>query len=68
VFFSITSREYIPSAPVYYGIVFSLEKATFKKDADFFGKMDPFCEVHWGNDKMIRTKTHDDAGKKPEWN
>lgn len=49
-------------------MVFNIEKAKFKKDADFFGKMDPFCQIHWGNDKMIRTKTHDDAGKLPVWN
>lgn len=30
--------------------------------------MDPFCEICWGNDKKIRTKTHDDAGKTPCWN
>jgi len=68
VLFSVTSRDHVPSAPVLYGIVFKMEKANFKKDADFFGKMDPFVEVHWGNNKRIRTKTHQDAGKNPVWN
>jgi len=50
-----------------YALEFKIEKAKFKKDADFFGKMDPFCEVYVDDEKVLRTKTHDDAGKTPVW-
>ena len=41
--------------------------AKLKKDQDFFGKMDPYCEVTVGQQKK-KTSVAKDAGKTPVWN
>ena len=41
--------------------------AKLKKDQDFFGKMDPYCQVHIGS-QAKKTKVAKDGGKTPVWN
>eukprot|EP00355_Strombidium_rassoulzadegani_P007351 CAMPEP_0168618524 /NCGR_PEP_ID=MMETSP0449_2-20121227/6118_1 /TAXON_ID=1082188 /ORGANISM="Strombidium rassoulzadegani, Strain ras09" /LENGTH=95 /DNA_ID=CAMNT_0008659405 /DNA_START=20 /DNA_END=307 /DNA_ORIENTATION=+ len=43
-------------------------RAEMKQDADFFGKMDPFCVLNHEQGNEYRTNTKDEAGKTPRWN
>jgi Ca2+-dependent lipid-binding protein len=44
-----------------------VERAEFKKDADTFGKQDPFVVIECSSYKY-QTKVIDEGGKKPVWN
>ena len=44
-----------------------IKEATFLKDADMFGKQDPFIQFTYDN-KVYKTKTQDDAGKHANFN
>lgn len=41
--------------------------AKLTRDTETWGKMDPFCVVKVGGQQQ-RTRTHNDAGKYPQWN
>ena len=43
-------------------IELKLKEARFLKDADFFGKQDPFLQFNYGG-RIYKTKVHDNAGK-----
>jgi Ca2+-dependent lipid-binding protein len=44
-----------------------IKEATYLKDADMFGKQDPFCDFTYGG-KKYKTAVQDDAGKKANFN
>ena len=44
-----------------------IKEAKFLKDADMFGKQDPFIQFTYDN-KVYKTKTQDDAGKHAKFN
>jgi len=44
-----------------------IKSATFLKDADTFGKQDPYIKFLY-NGKKVETDVKDDAGKAAEWN
>ena len=44
-----------------------IKKATFLKDADMFGKQDPYIQFMY-NGKQVKTDVKDDAGLNAEWN
>jgi Ca2+-dependent lipid-binding protein len=41
--------------------------AKFKRDTDFFSKMDPYCKVKLGNQEW-KSKPHEGGGKTPNFN
>ena len=42
-------------------------EARLTRDTEFFGKMDPFCQVEYRQQKF-KTKVKQNAGKTPVWN
>jgi Ca2+-dependent lipid-binding protein len=44
-----------------------IKSATFLKDADTFGKQDPYIKFKY-EDKELKTDVKDDAGLAAEWN
>ena len=48
-------------------LIVKIVEAKFLKDADIFGKQDPFMKV-FHDGREFRTTTKDDAGKHAIWN
>ena len=44
-----------------------IQKASFKKDSDTFGKQDPFMRFTYDG-RQMQTSVKTDAGKEPVWN
>ena len=43
-----------------------IERGELIRDTEMFGKMDPYCTIVFGKEKL-KTKVHNNGGKKPVW-
>ena len=47
-------------------LVLKIEKGELIRDTEMFGKMDPYCTIVFGKEKL-KTKVHNNGGKYPVW-